>query len=234
VITHEHSDHVKGIKKIWESCRASGNANTRAYMTSGTAEELSRSFIRQFPSRPGILSSGITAVIGEFEVRPFNILHDAAEPVGLVIQIANGTRIGIATDLGKVTHSVRDALRGVNGLIIESNHDLDRLLTCRYPWSLKQRIASSRGHLSNQAAAALVAELLHERLHYVVLGHLSEESNTPELAFGTMQQVLQTATPSMSMPAPIYLATACPKIPLIRNNLKSGGILSRTVATSSV
>ena len=116
---------------------------------------------------------------------PFSITHDAVEPVGYVLE-SEGVKLTQLTDLGKVTPLVREAVRGANALVLESNHDPELLSTCSYPWELKQRISSTHGHLSNTVAAELVAEMLHPELFHVVLAHLSENSNSPELALGAM------------------------------------------------
>jgi len=110
-------------------------------------------------------------------------MHDAVDPVAITVSdAASGEKVGIATDLGRSTDGVRRALAGCDLLVLEANHDREMLWTCHYPWSVKARIASDHGHLSNRAAAALAAEVHHDRLGAVVLAHLSENSNDPALA----------------------------------------------------
>jgi phosphoribosyl 1,2-cyclic phosphodiesterase len=127
-------------------------------------------------------------------VEPFITVHDAADPVAVaVVDAETETRVGIATDLGRPTAQVRHALADSDFLILEANHDEEMLHTGPYPWSVKQRIASSHGHLSNHAAAQLALELLHPRLTGVLLAHLSNESNTPELAHDVVCAALRKA-----------------------------------------
>ena len=119
--------------------------------------------------------------IGDIHVSAFTIPHDAADPVGFVLT-AEGIRIGIATDLGYMPASVSVQLRGADALMIESNHDLDMLRDGPYPWSVKQRVLSRVGHLSNTAAAEFLERNYDGQAAYVVLAHLSESNNLPELA----------------------------------------------------
>jgi len=129
--------------------------------------------------------------IGPFEVQPFLTVHDAADPVAIAVRhVENGSKLGIATDLGRPTISVRDALRSCHVLVLEANHDEAMLWNGPYPWSVKQRIASSHGHLSNRASADLVRELLHPALASVILAHLSVHCNTAALARTVVERVL--------------------------------------------
>jgi phosphoribosyl 1,2-cyclic phosphodiesterase len=121
--------------------------------------------------------------LGALEIKPFLTVHDAVDPVAVTLRDADtGCRLGIATDLGRPTAAVRAALSGCHLLILEANHDDVRLWKGPYPWSVKQRIASSHGHLSNRASAELLAELHHPALAGVILAHLSEHCNEPVLA----------------------------------------------------
>lgn len=119
--------------------------------------------------------------IGDISVSPFTIPHDATDPVGFVFQ-AEGVRMALATDLGYVTPNVKAQLKGVDLLMIESNHDLEMLRDGPYPWQVKQRVLSRVGHLSNDAAAEYLESSYDGQAKYVVLGHLSESNNLPELA----------------------------------------------------
>jgi phosphoribosyl 1,2-cyclic phosphodiesterase len=122
-------------------------------------------------------------------VESFLTVHDAADPVGVaVVDECTGLRLGVATDLGRPTAQIRHALAMCDLLILEANHDDVLLRTSAYPWSVKRRIASSHGHLSNQAAARFAVELLHPRLAGVVLAHLSNECNRPELALQAVRR----------------------------------------------
>jgi phosphoribosyl 1,2-cyclic phosphodiesterase len=131
--------------------------------------------------------------VGDVRVEPFLTVHDAADPVGVtLIDECTGLRVGIATDLGRPTAHIRHALADCDLLILEANHDEVLLHMSGYPASVKRRIASSHGHLSNQAAARLVRELMHPRLAGVVLAHLSKECNRPALAREVVQSALDS------------------------------------------
>jgi phosphoribosyl 1,2-cyclic phosphodiesterase len=125
--------------------------------------------------------AGQPFTIGDMALSPFTISHDAADPVGFVFT-AEGVRMGFATDLGYVTPNVRQQLRALDLLLIESNHDLEMLRDGPYPWSVKQRVLSRVGHLSNEAASAFLSTGYDGQAAYVILAHLSENNNLPELA----------------------------------------------------
>jgi phosphoribosyl 1,2-cyclic phosphodiesterase len=127
--------------------------------------------------------------IGDIAVSPFTIPHDAADPVGFVFQ-AEGVRMALATDLGYVTPNVKAQLKGVDLLLLESNHDLEMLRDGPYPWSVKQRVLSRVGHLSNEAAAHFLESSYDGQATYVILGHLSESNNLPDLARVTAERAL--------------------------------------------
>jgi phosphoribosyl 1,2-cyclic phosphodiesterase len=119
--------------------------------------------------------------IGDISVSPFTIPHDAADPVGFVFQ-AEGVRMAVATDLGYIPPNVKAQLKSVDLLLLESNHDLEMLRDGPYPWSVKQRVLSRVGHLSNEATATYLETEYDGQATYVILGHLSESNNLPELA----------------------------------------------------
>jgi phosphoribosyl 1,2-cyclic phosphodiesterase len=119
--------------------------------------------------------------IGDIYLSPFTIPHDAADPVGFVLS-SEGVRLGFATDLGYIPPNVREQLRDLDLLLLESNHDLEMLRDGPYPWSVKQRVLSRVGHLSNDAASAFLADDYDGQAAYIILGHLSENNNLPELA----------------------------------------------------
>jgi len=119
--------------------------------------------------------------IGDIQLSPFTIPHDAADPVGFVFR-AEGVRLGFATDLGYIPPNVKAQLKGVDLLLLESNHDLEMLRDGPYPWSVKQRVLSRVGHLSNEAASEFLESEYDGQAAYVILAHLSENNNLPELA----------------------------------------------------
>ena len=138
------------------------------------------------------LSEAFPLDIGDFRVEAFPLPHDAAQPVGFVLQ-AGGLRLGLATDFGHATTLVVERLRGANALLIESNHDENMLRDGPYPWQLKQRVAGRMGHLSNLEAADLLQRVATEACQAVVLAHLSEHNNMPELARRSAAQALVRA-----------------------------------------
>lgn len=175
VITHDHGDHTRGMGV---AARRWGVPLYLTPLTRGACRKLltGREEIREYDSAQSFR-------IGPLEIEPFLTVHDAVDPVAVTVRDhGSGTKLGIATDLGRPTSSVRHALAGCDLLILEANHDEMMLWNGPYPWSVKQRIASSHGHLSNRAAAELVRELHHDDLGAVVLAHLSDSSNDPELA----------------------------------------------------
>jgi phosphoribosyl 1,2-cyclic phosphodiesterase len=127
--------------------------------------------------------------IGDIAVSPFTIPHDAVDPVGFVFQ-TEGVRMAVATDLGYVTPNVKVQLKQLDLLLLESNHDLEMLRDGPYPWSVKQRVLSRVGHLSNEAAAQFLEEEYDGQATFVILGHLSESNNLPELARVTAERAL--------------------------------------------
>jgi phosphoribosyl 1,2-cyclic phosphodiesterase len=178
VVTHEHQDHVRGVGVL------SRRYDLPVYLTRGTLESL--------PQQVGALAQaqlfrdGHSFNIGDLHITPFAISHDANDPVGLIIE-SDGCKLGICTDLGVATQLVRKKLEGCHGLVLEANHDVDLLLSGPYPWHLKQRIRSRHGHLSNIDSCELLNSLLHDGLQVVVLAHLSETNNRPELVLESVR-----------------------------------------------
>ncbi|MFQ5703917.1 MAG: MBL fold metallo-hydrolase [Gemmatimonadales bacterium] len=183
VITHEHGDHARGAPGL---ARRSG---CPVFATPGTLEMLSSQL-------EGVDCHRLTAAeprsIGPFTVSVCRTNHDAAEPIAVTVELCSGTKLGMACDVGSPTRALRRLLHQCHCLVIEANHDDLLLRTSAYPASVRRRIAGSRGHLSNRAAADLLGELCHERLETVVLVHLSAQSNTPELARQAVAPVLES------------------------------------------
>ncbi|MBN2449404.1 MAG: MBL fold metallo-hydrolase [Lentisphaeria bacterium] len=181
VISHEHSDHVKGLRAF------ASKRGLAIYANRATAEVL-----RHRDSRIGpmtIFASGNPFSVGPFQIHPFSIPHDAIDPVGFLVQV-DAYRIGIATDLGHASHLVTYQLRGCDALVLESNHDVTMLGNSTRPWSLKQRILSRHGHLSNAAAMDLLRATVDGRTRHVVIAHASEECNCYELLSRTVEDCL--------------------------------------------
>jgi phosphoribosyl 1,2-cyclic phosphodiesterase len=137
------------------------------------------------------LSSGESVKVGPLEVRAFSVSHDAADPQVYVLKGNDDKSLGIATDLGVVTHLVRQNFLSLSAMVVEFNHDLRMLLEGPYPWPLKQRVRSRHGHLSNEDAALFLTQVNYPGLRQVVLGHLSETNNNPELALAAADSALR-------------------------------------------
>lgn len=182
VLTHEHSDHVRGARVYAK------RHGLPVYATRGTLEESGLAAVEEVASH--VLESGRPAEVGAFEVQPFAIPHDAREPIGMVIEDSQGRRVGLVADLGTRSQLAWSALRDVDVLVLETNHDLDMLRRGPYPWPLKQRVAGRHGHLSNRDAADGVRDLVSDRLSMVVLYHLSRTNNLPALALATIGETL--------------------------------------------
>lgn len=182
LITHEHGDHSRGLTQ-WSKRHA-----TPIYCNRQTASIL-REKVVDF-SGWKIFETGAEFAIEGTTIRSFLVPHDAVEPVGFVIK-SRGRSFGFLTDLGHATTLVVESLRGVDGLLIETNYD-DELLQrdTKRPWAIKQRIQSRHGHLSNISAAETIAHLRHEGLGHLLLGHLSRDCNREELALAAMKKVL--------------------------------------------
>jgi phosphoribosyl 1,2-cyclic phosphodiesterase len=188
LITHEHSDHVSGLATLAKKL------NVPIFMTGATHQSWSRAMRDEKGERPEIARleifySGHSFQIGNIQVTPFTIPHDAADPVGFTFSI-EGCKLGFATDLGYIPPNARVQLRGCDVLFIESNHDVEMLRVGPYPWSVKQRVMSRVGHLSNESLAEFFAGDYDGGAAYVVLAHLSEQNNHPELARRAAEQAL--------------------------------------------
>lgn len=201
-ITHEHADHVQGVAALGEKL------HIPVYCNRPTKEAIEYWSETKLDCR--IFTTGASFEIGDMAVDTFTIPHDAQEPVGYLVR-APGANIGICTDLGHVTRLVLERLRRANVLLLESNHDIKMLQECpTRPWSLKQRILGRHGHLSNEAAADAVEQLMSSTMSHIYLGHLSRECNKPELALRVMAERLQKigashvqlALTSQSVPCP--------------------------------
>jgi phosphoribosyl 1,2-cyclic phosphodiesterase len=183
LITHEHSDHVSAAGTFTRKF------NLPAYMTRGTLENMPPG-VGQCASVT-VFATGRCFAIGDLLIHPFATSHDAGEPAGFIIE-NNGLRLGICTDLGVATNLVKVRLKGCHGLILEANHDVDKLLEGPYPWFLKQRIRSPHGHLSNEDACNLLEAVRQEELRCVVFAHLSETNNHPDLVMESCRKLRLT------------------------------------------
>jgi phosphoribosyl 1,2-cyclic phosphodiesterase len=182
LITHEHIDHIRGAGIF------SRKFSVPVYATEQTLCK-GKHVMGKLPD-VRVIEPGKPFCLADFQIHPFSISHDAADPVGYLIS-SDGVSAGVCTDLGYVTPLVRERLSGCHALVLEMNHDMEMLMAGPYPWSLKQRIRSRTGHLSNDAAGEFLRELWHPNLQYVVLAHLSQKNNLPELAAVTAESSLR-------------------------------------------
>ena len=182
LLSHEHGDHTAGIGVLHR------RHGIPVYANSGTIDALSRD-PQQRQLAWQIFETGSPFVVGSLRIEPFAVPHDAYEPVGFVVSHGD-VRVGVVTDMGMVTHLIRERLRPCRAVVVESNHDERLLQEADRPWSLKQRIRGRQGHLSNAGAAELVAEIAGPSLRQVYLAHLSEDCNREELALKTARQRL--------------------------------------------
>ncbi len=182
LITHEHSDHVQGLTGI------AARLKIPVYCNRATKEAFEFQLQAKFDCH--LFNTGASFEIGDLQVDSFTIPHDAQDPVGFLIHTPAGN-IGFVTDLGHTTKLVLERVRPANVLVLESNHDVKMLQECpRRSWSLKQRILSRHGHLSNEAAAEAAAQIMSAELKHLYLAHLSRECNRPELAHYVMAEQL--------------------------------------------
>ncbi len=186
LITHEHVDHVQGLPVFLKSFPLP------VYCNRLTAEVLQNGSLSKHPHWR-IFETGAPFEIKDLTIQTFSVPHDAADPIGFVARNGSG-KLGFLTDLGYATKLALERMRDAATLIIETNHDEKMLADdTKRPWSVKQRILSRHGHLSNHAAAELVASLGSPTLKRVILGHLSRHCNTPALALDTMRARLAAA-----------------------------------------
>lgn len=183
LVTHEHSDHVKGLGTLSKKYQIPVYSTPETFdAMSLQTEKIQHCNIKKF-------KIGDNFEIGDLEIHPFSIPHDAANPCGFNI-ISHGKKISIATDLGHMDFSILKNLEESVFLLLEANYDPEVLKCSKYPYLLKERIAGPNGHLSNPMAGKTISYLLQSGLKNVMLGHLSKENNFPELAYKTVLEQL--------------------------------------------
>ena len=195
LLTHGHSDHVSGVPGVL------AKRGVPVFMNQGTRSEVAglekiqgwRSF------RPGLSFS-----IGDIQVKPFSVSHDAAEPVGFRFT-ADGVTGALVTDLGELDSSVTPQLKGCNWLILESNHDEEMLKVGPYPWNLKQRVLSPLGHLSNQSLSHFLADHFDGQATDIFLAHLSQTNNHPSIALEAAHSALRCRSQSPLYAVKVHL-----------------------------
>ena len=213
LITHEHTDHCNGLPQMLGLWKAP------LYVTEPTMDALHRALPDRLAKRlRGLetIESGQHFSIGDIDVHAFQIPHDAADPIGFTFR-TNGTKMALVTDLGYMPELVKVHLRDADCLLLESNHDLDMLKVGPYPWVVKQRVLSRTGHLSNHAVSEYLSdpEGFDARARYLVLAHLSQENNNPDLARLSAEEALDRRPAECAFHGELLIATQDrPLIPL--------------------
>ncbi len=181
-VTHEHYDHISGVGVLSRRCKIPVFANEHTFLGGGkTLSNLSQRCEFQ---------TGESITFRDLTIRSFAVSHDTGDPVGFVVGDGEYT-IGCCTDTGIASRLIAQRLKACDSLILEFNHDLELLKNGPYPQSVKQRVRSSHGHLSNNDAAGLLDSLVHTKLQQIVLAHLSETNNLPEIAYREAAKVLE-------------------------------------------
>ncbi len=205
LLTHEHSDHSSGLAQL------SRDWDCPAYLTEPAHREIKKMYEdgpkAKLP-RAEYIRPGIKFTIGDIEITAFSIPHDAADPVGYAFR-ANGKKVAIVTDLGYMPEVVKFHLRDADFLILESNHDLEMLKVGPYPWYIKQRVMSRTGHLSNAIVSEFLAdsELFDARARHLVLAHISEQNNTPDLARISAEEALNRRSSEYAFRGTLHVAS---------------------------
>ncbi|MFD2117438.1 MBL fold metallo-hydrolase [Paenibacillus yanchengensis] len=184
LVTHEHSDHIKGLGAFARKHELPIFANDATW---GAME---KHLGKITPQQRNIMETGEQITFGNMQVNSYPISHDAVEPVGYCF-VEEGVKLSLATDLGYISERVRKQIYDSDVLVLESNHDTEMLRVGRYPWSIKQRILSDVGHLSNVAAGEALPQLMTDRTKRVYLAHLSLDHNQMDLAMLTVNNILE-------------------------------------------
>src|SRR5271157_2964045 len=205
LITHEHTDHCGGLPQ------ALGLWKAPLYVTEPTMDALQRILPDTFGKRLNRVESiqaGQTFSVGDIEVHAFSIPHDAVDPVAFTFR-TNGTKVAICTDLGYMPNHVKVHLRETDCLVLESNHDLDMLKVGPYPWAVKQRVLSRTGHLSNHAVSEFLADPdgFDSRARYLVLAHISQENNNPDLVRLSAEEALRRRPAEVAFTGEVLIAS---------------------------
>lgn len=179
-ITHEHVDHINGLRKFAKQNKATIHVNAQTYLQISSG----------LPDKYPVNVFDTAFEINDIRVKPFAVSHDAVDPMGYSFCFCE-KKISVVTDTGYATILVKEQIRDSDILVLESNHDEEMLKKGMYPWPLKQRISGKLGHLSNRQAAETLTEVASEKLRHVFLAHLSAENNSPNLALRTVRAHLE-------------------------------------------
>jgi len=181
VVSHEHGDHCRGVAPF------AGDLDIPVFLTDGAFEA---SGMKLDPAKRQRIRSGVPFEVCGMLFTPFAVPHDSVDPIAFSIE-RDGVKIAVVLDLGYISNLVVERLKGCDGIVLESNHDVDMLRVGPYPWALKQRVMSRRGHLSNDTVASYLGSGFDGRARHVVLAHLSRKNNLPELARGAARRALE-------------------------------------------
>jgi phosphoribosyl 1,2-cyclic phosphodiesterase len=198
VVSHEHGDHCRGVATF------ANDLDIPVFITDGA---LQASEMRLNSGKRQRIESGVPFDVCGMLFVPFAVPHDSVDPVGFTIE-KDGVKVAIVVDLGYISNLVAERLRGCDGMVLESNHDVNMLKVGPYPWSLKQRVLSRRGHLSNDSVATYLAAQFDGKARHVVLAHLSQSNNLPELACLSAQKALEGRSTLLSCQTRLELASA--------------------------
>lgn len=195
VITHEHGDHARGLAMLSKTLKVPVHISPATFEACNLGEK------SKTVCRGEEVSHSQDFEVGAFRFSPFTVPHDAADPMAFTVE-ANGIKMGIAVDLGYINNLAAERFRGCDLLIIEANYETEMLRACTfYPWSLKQRIMGRHGHTSNDEMARFLAEDFDGKAEHIVLAHLSQNTNHPDVARLAAIQALQTRAPLFSADA---------------------------------
>lgn len=192
LVTHEHGDHIRGVAVLSRKCKLPVYINEPTF-NAAQKDLNSLHAVHHF-------ETGCSFPFQDINIHPFSISHDAADPVGFIIEDGR-FKIGYCTDTGAISKMMRHRLAGCHGLVLESNHDPVLLKQGPYPPSLQQRVRSKTGHLANDEAARFVRELVHEQLFHVVLAHISDTNNRPEMVREAIRVEMAEAFPGDCQPS---------------------------------
>lgn len=201
-VTHEHIDHIGGLGVLTRKCAVP------VYATRGTLDGIFKtSSLGKIDTQQFVeITESQCVTVGDITVDPMKISHDAAQPVAYRF-FKDDKRIAVATDMGMITEENEEKLQGMDAILLEANHDVSMLQVGPYPYYLKQRILGNRGHLSNENAGRLLSRIVHDRLKYIFLGHLSKENNLPALAYEAVRlEITMGDNPYQASDFPIEIA----------------------------
>ncbi|WP_240376287.1 MBL fold metallo-hydrolase [Bacillus piscicola] len=207
LVTHEHSDHIKGVGVLARKYSLPVYANEKTW----AAMENNLGTLQS--DQKFTFARGSVQTFGDLDVESFGVSHDAADPMFFVFH-HEGKKLTLATDMGYVSEQIKGVIRNSDMYIFESNHDMNMLRMGRYPWSVKRRILGDSGHVSNDDAAAALTEVVGERTTRVYLAHLSKDNNMKELARMTVSQILEEHDSGVGHTFHLFDTDPCEATPL--------------------